>query len=410
MSLLSGLTPELFSAAAWILAFGVLVSGRDIPLRLAIPVALLKVAVPVVHFAVNPAGAFHVLDDLFYYNSALGMMQRGYDVLTLIRDPVALQFYLPSMTGSHVGYHLWNLAGLSIFGPYYFSPVLLNVGATFLAGWFFIRVLRLMDFPEFYCRCALVFFLLHWDVIAWASFLNMKDVLVMTLTLGLLHQVMLALRRPSAWRIPGVALAVAPLLFLRFYAPALVLCAALLQLALTRRFLLAAAAAAGLFIGLYLRFPGVTHAWSHIDPLAVAGLPRFLMTPLPWNLTPGYEFLLLPSALHLLLLLPALAVIPRLWQEHPHSRLLLLYFAVALASYAIVPSLQGVRQRFQVGFVLAWLQFHALWMLLRHAALPEKRAEKRAAASPLRSMIGSTMGSTSAPPIAPPIEPNGAAR
>jgi hypothetical protein len=381
MSLLSGLTPELLSAAAWILAFGVLVGGLDIPLRFALPVALAKVAIPVAYFAANPAGAFHVLDDLFYYNSALGMLQRGYDLLTLARDPVALQFYLPSMTGSHVGYHFWNLASLSLFGPYYFSPVLMNAGATFLAGFFFIRVLRLMDFPEFYCRCALVFFLLHWDVLAWSSFLNMKDVLVMTLTLALVHQVMLALRRPSAWSVPGIALAVAPLLFLRFYAPAMVLCAALLQLALARRFLAAATAAAALCVGMYMRFPGVAHAWSHMDPFAVAGLPRFLMTPLPWNLTPGYEFLLLPSALHLLLLLPALAMIPRLWREHPHSRLMMLYFAVALASYAIVPSLQGVRQRFQVGFVLAWLQFHALWRLMGHAALPGKPAARPAPAS-----------------------------
>jgi hypothetical protein len=379
---LSGLTPELLSAAAWILAFGVLVCSRDVPLRFALPVALAKVAVPVAYFAGNPMGAFHVLDDLFYYNSALGMLQRGYDLVTLIRDPVAFQLYLPSMTGSHIGYHLWNLSSLSVFGPYYFSPVLMNVGATFVAGFFFFRILRLMDFPEFYSRCALVFFLLHWDVVAWSSFLNMKDVLVMTLTLALLHQVLLAALRPSAWRLAGVALAMTPLLFLRFYAPALVLAAALLYLALSGRVRLAAVTAAGLAFGLYLRVPGIAAAWAHLDLSAVTGLPRFLMTPLPWNLTPGYEFLLLPSALHLLLLLPALAVIPRLWREHPHSRLMLLYFAVALASYAIAPSLQGVRQRFQVGFVLAWLQFHALWRLMGHAALPGKSAARPATPAP----------------------------
>lgn len=378
----AGIAPELLGAALWIFALGALIAALDLPLRVALPIALAKVAIPTAYFAANLSGSFHVLDDLYYYNTALGMIQRGYDLFTLARDPVAFQLYMPAMTGSHVGYHLWNLGSLSIFGPYYFSPVLMNVGATFAAGWFFIRVLRLMDFPEFYCKCALAFFLLHWDVIAWSSFLNMKDVLVMTLTLALLHQVLLAARRPSVLRLGGVALAVAPLLFLRFYAPALVLAAALLYLAASRRPRLAIVAAVGLAVGLYLRVPGIATAWNYVDPLAVAGLPRFLMTPLPWNLTPGYEFLLLPSALHLLLLFPALAVAPRVWNEYPRARLLLLYLAVAVAAYAIVPSLQGVRQRFQVGFVLAWLQFHALWTLLRHAALPAKARASADAESP----------------------------
>jgi hypothetical protein len=366
----SGLTPELFWAATWIFAWGVLVCARDLPLRFSIPIALAKVAIPVAYFSSNASGAFHVLDDLYYYNSALGMLQRGYDALTLLRDPSALYFYMQSMTGSHVGYHLWNLVSLSAFGPWYFSPVLMNVGATFAAGWFFVRILRGLDFPEIYCRFALAFFLLHWDVVAWSSFLNMKDALAMMLTLALLHQVLLAVRRPSALRLAGVALAAAPLLFLRFYVPVVVLAATLLYLVSSGRLLFAGVAALGLGAGLYLRFPGLVGAWSQVDLGGVAGLPRFLMTPLPWNLTPGYEFLLIPSALHLLLLLPALAVAPRLWHDYPQSRLLLLYLAVALALYAFVPGLQGVRQRFQMGFVLAWLQFHALWSMLGHAARP----------------------------------------
>src|SRR5690606_33874032 len=63
------------------------------------------------------------------------------------------------------------------------------------------------------------------------------------------------------------------------------------------------------------------------------GLPRFLLTPLPWRLVEQNEFLFLPSALHLLFILPALAVIPLLWARGGAARLLLIHGALVVLLY-----------------------------------------------------------------------------
>jgi hypothetical protein len=365
-----GLVPELYWAAAWVFAWGFWVCSRDLPMRFTVPVVAVKVAIPVIYFSIHPSGSIHLLDDLYYFNTALGMIQRGFDAFALLREPAAFYYYLQAMTGSHVGYHLWNLVAMALLGPHYFSPVLLNVGATFAAGWFFVRILRAAGFSGAYCRFALVFFLLHWDVLAWSSFLNMKDALAMTLTLGLLHEVIRAFQSPSLLRLPGILLFAAALVFLRFYVPVVVFGAAWVHLVTAGRFRLAAVIALILAVGLFARASMLAPAFAQIDPTGLLRLPRFVVTPLPWNIQPGYEFLLLPSIFHLLLLVPALAVLPQLWRS-PAGRFVVLYLIAALLLYALVPVLQGVRQRFQVGFVFVWLQFHALWALLRHAAHPE---------------------------------------
>jgi hypothetical protein len=98
------------------------------------------------------------------------------------------------------------------------------------------------------------------------------------------------------------------------------------------------------------------------------GLPRFLLTPLPWRLAETNEFQFLPSVLHLFFILPALAVVPLLWARGGAARLMLVHGALVVLLYAVVPDLQGSRQRYQIAHLFAWAQFHALWTLARWAS------------------------------------------
>jgi hypothetical protein len=67
-----------------------------------------------------------------------------------------------------------------------------------------------------------------------------------------------------------------------------------------------------------------------------------------------------------LLIVPALLAIPLL-RVYPGSGFMLAYLVLTILLYAIVPGLQGTRQRFQAEFVIIWLQYHALWTLFRRA-------------------------------------------
>lgn len=374
MSVLAGLTPELWRAAVVVFLFGLWLSSRDLPWRWALPVTALKVAIPLVYFAVDPAGHWHVSDGLDYHHDALMLLRQGYGPLHVFTDPFAYLQFREAAGGLHMAYPLWNLVALSWLGPHYFSPVFLNVGLTFAAGWLFVRMVRAAGFGPEYSLPALVFFLLHIDLLTWTSLLNLKDVWVMTLSLAVLVPALSA-RSRLFWRLPLLVAALILLAFLRFYAPLLLLTAVAVWTAATGagrgRYVAVACAAGGVItLGLWQR-AGIMRAWAELDFASIPfGVLRFLITPLPWKLTPDYGFLLAPATFHVLLLLPALLAIPALWRRSRAARLPLLYLAVVILFYAAVPALQGSRQRLQTSFVFAWLQFHALWTLARYA-VPE---------------------------------------
>src|SRR5581483_1368055 len=106
--------------------------------------------------------------------------------------------------GYHVLYTWWNLLAQHLFGQHYYSSVFLNVLSTFVSGFVFVRILRLLNFPTAYQRGALIFFLLHWDVLVWSSFVNLKDILVMTLTVGASYFLLVAWMQRSVAHLLGL--------------------------------------------------------------------------------------------------------------------------------------------------------------------------------------------------------------
>ena len=388
---LSGLNPDLARAAAWVFLFGLLVCSRVLPLRWAFALALLKTLIPFAYFAHDPFGSLHLDDDLGYYYGAVGLRQRGVDAAMLATHPILLKIFLAAMGSIHMAYPLWNLTAISAFGPHYFAPVFLNVGLTFVGAWLFRRILAGMGFPATYLAFAFAFFLLHWDVVAWSSFLNLKDTLAMTLTLAAFERLLAVMRRPGPLNLLATLVLMGALVFVRFYAPFLILTAAAVSLLSTpgarTRWGPAFAIAAGLAAFATWKWDVLLHGIAQADPAGAAyGVFRFFLTPLPWNLAPGYGFLLVPATLHLLFLPPAFAAAYLLWTR-PGARVLIIYLAVTMLFYALFPELQGSRQRLQAGFVLVWLQYHALWTLARRASsIGDSRPRDPGSASdPIRS-------------------------
>ena len=93
------------------------------------------------------------------------------------------------------------------------------------------------------------------------------------------------------------------------------------------------------------------------------GVARFSLTPIPWNVEPVYEYLVIPTSLHWLSFIPALVARGYLWGESKYARLFFIYLACLVGLYAITEDLLGPRQRFQVAFLFAWAQFHFAWKM-----------------------------------------------
>src|SRR5205085_6098562 len=225
--------------------------------------------------------------------------------------------------------------------------VFANIALSFVAAHMFAGMLRKLEFEPGYCLFGEVFFLLHWDIIAWTSFVNLKDILVLTLTLGGFYSCVCFLRSRSMRHLSYLGGVCFLFYWIRFYVPVLILCAIALWL-LTQwedrtKYLLAPIVAVGFFFGLQT----VSYNADFMHPEDVMyGSLRFMFTPIPWNVEQGHSFLILPAILHWLMGLPSAIGAWALWNRSVAARLPLLYLLIVLVFYGITEELQGPRHRF----------------------------------------------------------------
>jgi hypothetical protein len=373
-----------------------LVVRRDLGLVLAVIIATLRVAVPVVYFAWYNDGSWYLLDDVTYWSDGQRILAVGYNPLTILLTPEGYEHIQEICGGHHILYTWWNVLAQYLFGQHYFAPVLLNVLVTFVTAFYVRRTMELIGFPPAYCRALEVFYLLHWEVIAWSSFVNVKDPIVQLLTVAELYCVTRFFRRrdwQSALGFVGVAQA---FYFVRFYLPLVMLLGAALWMVWQWRNNLKFVLLPLALLGGYWALPIFQEHAAYLDPeAALTGTMRMLITPIPGRIEDYYSYLLVPSILHLVFLLPAAAGLVALWRASTPARLYLIYLVLIIELYAITEELQGPRQRFQVAFIFTWIQFHFLWVTFRSRQTATTRP---AAAAP----------ATTRAPLRPATRPAGA--
>jgi hypothetical protein len=374
-----GLTGDLLLAALAIWIFSVWILSRDLPRGIAIAIATLKATLPILYFAYLYDGIWTFKDDWVYYYAGTMLLRAGYDPISILlsREGILQMGVLAS--GSHILYHWYNLLAQYLFGTYYYSPIFLNVGLTCIAGAFFYRIVLIAGVKKSYAQGLLIFFLLHWDVLAWSTLANLKDILVLTLTTGAHYFVvcLLFVRERllvKSIRLGGLFAFLFAMLFIRFYLPVLTAITLGIWSLLRMRGwakLVVPAFAAG--IALYvqqtrMRIPHAFVGSLRFEPGAIVpGLIRFWLTPQPWSIAPSYSFLLVPSILHWLMFIPALIGGYRLWRQYPIAAYLLIYLMMTSLFYAVIEELQGPRTRVQLVFIIAWAQYHFLYMLYQWA-------------------------------------------
>jgi hypothetical protein len=201
-------------------------------------------------------------------------------------------------------------------------------------------------------------------VIAWSSFLNIKDPIVQFLTIAALYCATSFFVRRNGMAIVGFIALIPMFYWIRFYLPFLMLlavaCWIVWQWRDWRKYPLIGLAMAGAYLSLPI-LQQHSDFWN-VERI-LDGTARFVLTPLPWSVLEGYSYLTIPSILHMLFIIPAAFAAASLWRQVPMARLYLIYFVIVVALYAITEDLQGPRQRFQIAFIFTWIQFHFLWSL-----------------------------------------------
>ena len=261
----------------------------------------------------------------------------------------------------------------------------LNVLVTFCTGLLLGRTLDVLGVARGYRLGLQAFYLLHWEVIAWSSFVNLKDCIVQMLTVATLYCIVRFYRWRDLRSIAGFALVVFAFYWIRFYVPILILLATAIWMLWQWNDRWKYALMVPLIgTGYYYALPIISENTEQITLESIfSGTARMLGTPLPWNLVEEYSFLLLSSILHLLFLIPAIWGMWVLWRNYPMARLYIIYSMIIIVLYAVVEILMGPRHRFQIAFVFAWAQFHFLWML-RPVKQPATTLKPIASSSPLR--------------------------
>jgi len=368
-----GLTPDLMIAAATIFVLGMAICLRVLSVPASMAVAGIKTALPFVYFIFFFDGSWTFLDDMSYLEQGQKLLASGYDPWTFFFNDEAVSQLMALSGGHHILYGWYNLLAQWIFGEYYFSPVLLNVGLTFISAYFLYRLAIATGFSMPYARGLFVFFSLHWELLAWSSLLNLKDTLVLLMTIALMYTILrFAQTRWARYAVGTVAL-IFVFFWIRYYIPLLLLLAVFLALfgRLPERKHIGAAIFVVSFLGLaygaYVGWEGLIFQLERLDYGSgiIYGTGRMVLTPLPWSIEPEYTFLLLPAVLHWLFFVPAVLGGVMLWRERPEMRLLFVYLAIALLLYGAFGELQGPRHRVQLIFIYAWAQFHFIWCLLR---------------------------------------------
>lgn len=367
-----GFTAALLWTAFVVATASFVVLVRRVPPKLSALAVFVKVAIPTVYFAVFFDGTWVLGDDIKYTEGGFRLVNSGLSLYEALFTDTGLSLLIQLGGGQHVLYYWWNMLAMALFTRSYYAPVFLNGFATVIAGVFIVDILRLSGFSRNYRVWGGLFFLLHWDILVWSSFVNLKDTLVLLLTVlafyGVLQIISARLRNPrlTAVGVGCLGLSFWAFWWLRFYVPFLIVIAvgawALLNLQGWKKYGLVGVLS---LPGSIVLSQGLT-ALEYVYPrFFIFGFARMLFTPKPWDIAPSYSFLVLPSALHWVAFIPAVIGGGKLYLRSHRARMFLIYLLVILGFYAVVPELQGPRHRYQVSFVFAWMQFHFLWLVSR---------------------------------------------
>lgn len=366
---MDGLTTNLviIAIATWLISF--LLAKRYLSMPAALFVSFIKSSIPVVYFSWFFTGKWTFFDDLDYIKSAIYMLDAGYNPVSALFSSDGV-IALESLTGGqHILYDWWNTLAMYTFGVHYYAPVFLNVILTFIAAMFLNKTLHVMEFGKQYRTWFLLFFLLHIDVVVWSSFVNLKDILVMTLTVINLYFAIKFINTFKVRYIILLGLMMYVFYWIRFYVPVLTLSVIafwmLTNWKSNKKFLLIPLA----LIALFMMLPELGANLGALNPSGLMyGVIRFALTPQPWSVSDEYSFLLIPSYLNWIFFVPALLGGIMMYKKNKQTRLFLYYLLAVFLLYSVFPAEQGPRHRLQVIFIFAWMQFHFIWAILRGAS------------------------------------------
>lgn len=351
------------SAVTFIVCFLLLVNYLSF--KYTILIASFKISIPFLYFS-RFGNKWTPYDGRKFQTVATTLLEQGHTPWSLVFH---WDFLITYVDSTHVIPYWWNVTAQYLFGPYYYSPIFLNVILTVFTGMYCMFILSRSGFQESYYKYYLAFFVLQWDVLVFSSILNIKSIIVtLFITMYLYHFIMMVSSRNSAWsgfHFAMVLLILFIIYWSRFYIVPLLVMSSLAWIAFHSRRKKWVPILALPVVALYPIIERGLKQTQYFEPLTltefVFNAAKIVLTPRPWGVNAEFSFLIIPAVFHWLFIFPSIFSSLLLWNKSKYTRLLVIFTVGFVVFYAIFPGLASVRMRYQIVFVITLLQFHMLW-------------------------------------------------
>ncbi|CAG5006483.1 hypothetical protein DYBT9275_03828 [Dyadobacter sp. CECT 9275] len=317
-------------------------------------------------------------DDQNYFFESLDLYAMGKESINYLFSTSTITKFMITAQGYHFGYYIYNYISFWLWGPYYYSPVLTNILISTLTGTVFYKTLSLSQFNKRTVIFLYILFLLHWDVLTWSSFINLKDTLVLFLSVSSMYIMVRTKTKGLNIKYILLFLLILTCLFtIRFYFCFFLIVTSLLFFTITQLsksqlpyidFILKFSIFIVLPVGFYFTFIALfSTSIDNIGPRTniLFGFPRYILTPFPLNIEPDYSFIFISSILHWIFLPTLPFGIFIFTKKHFYTLMpYLIMFLLLSTFYGSFAELQGPRHRVPQTAFLCLLQGLVLYEVL----------------------------------------------
>lgn len=362
---------DIFPSSLLIFIFGFLITykiSRNFYLSLLI--SSIKTIIFSLYFTIYFDGTFTFIDDWKYFNISKNMVNNFEFFRLFDQDFYDKLHYLSK--SRHITYYVHNIISMKILGIYYFVPVCFNILLLYIAGYYFFKLLIKLEFKKAHAVSLYIFLLFHLEILSWSSIANLKDILVLLLTILLFY---------SFYKFEERRYFSALLLFfavfiifssLRFYIPFLfifsIIIYHILKYSSNLTFI------KKIFFLIFSLFISITlsiffkESFSYELDLLLGGYTnpifgsiRFLLSPIPFNTEYKYSFLDFPLLISwILYIFTFYGFFIMLKSDNKFFKIFLIYFVITVLFYGSYEELQGPRHRMQITFIIIIMSYFGL--------------------------------------------------
>jgi len=320
---------------------------------------------------------FTFLDDINYLEIS-NKLSNEYSIGYFIIHPFAL---LDIIGSKNFLYYFINLISIKLFGNYYFSPVVFNIIITYFTAIFLYKILDMLNIKIAYIIS--LFYLIQWDILSW-NFFNFKDFWVQFLTILLIYFLLKFDKYKNIINMLAVICIIFLLFILRFYIPYLIVFSFLLfKLYIlflnsnnkSNYYIVFSILIVSLIIILNTILKSEFNLFLNNLTNPIIGIIRYLLTPLPFHMDIGYEYLMFSSLLNFLTFgLFIYGIYVFMMIENKYKYFILSYFMIILLFYGCFRELQGPRHKIQILPFIALFEFLGFYTFLQF--IMESKDEK----------------------------------